>query len=119
MECGREVVVCICGRPLSFVGGWDGRSSSPVGLPALWVVLLWSFGGLPFVGSGGERRSYVVSCGGRCRSRVVVGALLSVFADARPRSWVLMVGDWWPLSIERGSGGLLSVFAAPVLARGS
>ena len=52
MECGHEVVVCICGRPLSFVGGWDGRSSSPVGLPALWVILLWSFGGLPFVGSG-------------------------------------------------------------------
>ena len=131
------------------MGGWDGRSSSPVGLPGLRAVVLWSFGGLPFVGSGGERRSYVVSGGGHCRSSVVVGALLSVFADVcprlwvlmvadwcrcrssvvvvgcfsvcgtRPRSWVLIVGDWWPLSIERGSGGLLSVFVAPVLVRGS
>ena len=77
------------------------------------------FGGLPSVGSGGERHSYVVSGGGRCRSSIVVGVLLSVFANARPRSWVLMVGNWWPLSIERGSGGLLSVFAAPVLVHGS
>ena len=101
------------------MGGWDGRSSSPVGLPGLRAVVLWSFGGLPFVGSGGERRSYVVSGGGRCRSSVVVGVLLSVFADVCPRSWVLMVADWWPLSIERGSGGLLSVFVAPILVRGS
>ena len=55
------------------MGGWDGHSSSPVGLPGLRAVVLWSFGGLPFVGSGGERRSYVVSGGGHCRLSVVVG----------------------------------------------
>ena len=32
--------------------------------------------------------------GGRCRSSVVVLGLFSVFADARGRSWVLMVGGW-------------------------
>ena len=99
------------------MGGWDGCSSSPVGLPGLRAVVLWLFGGLLFIGSGGERHLYVV--GGRCRSSVVMGALSSVFADVCPPSWILMVGDWWPLSIEHGSVWLLSVFVAPVLVHGS
>ena len=77
-------------------------------------VVVW---GLLFIGSGGEQCLYVVSGGGHCRSSVVVGALLSVFADICPHLWVLMVADWWPLLIEHGSSGLLSVFVAPVLVR--
>ena len=36
------VVICVCGCLSSFVAGWAGRSSSPVGLPGLWAVVLWS-----------------------------------------------------------------------------
>ena len=84
IECVGEVIVCICRCLLSFVGGWDGRSLSLVGLPGLWAVVLRLFGGLPFIGSGGEWRLYVVSGGGYCQSSRVVGALLSAFADACP-----------------------------------
>ena len=35
----ERVVVCVCGHPSSFVGGWSGRSSSPVGFPRLWAVV--------------------------------------------------------------------------------
>ena len=84
IKCGGEVIVCICECPSSFMGGWDGRSSSLVGLPGLWAIVLWLFGGLPFIGSGGEQCSFVVSGGGCCRLSIVVGALLSVFADAHP-----------------------------------
>ena len=66
IECGGEVVVCICRHLSSFLGGWDGRSSSPVGLPGLWAIILWLFGGLLFIGSGGERCLYVVSSDGCC-----------------------------------------------------
>ena len=46
---------------------WDGRSTSPVDFPGLEAIVLWSFGGLPFVASRDERRSYVVGGGGRCQ----------------------------------------------------
>ena len=79
-----------------------------MGFPGLWAVGLWSFGCLPFVATGGERRSYLAG-GGRCRSSVVmVVGLLSVFSDARCRYglswvvgdpsvvvWVFSVRDYW------------------------
>ena len=67
LERSGGVVVCICRRPLLFVDGWDGCSTSPVDFPGLEAIVLWSFGGLPFVASCDEQRSYLVGGGGRCQ----------------------------------------------------